>query len=380
MVDLKTCEIISKKKKSSFRTTLKVGKKKVVFIFDLPKESEEWYIADYYMYLKDNYRNIKKIGAPDYAEKNVPCVSFYFLSELLEQMLKPYPYIIGKGLTIHLKPFHDPEQEEVMHYYPHKSTRSNVYLGITWSYLIECIIHPYYHDQFLHTNRLGRTLLHEFVGHFGDKLTGLDKHQAKTARRLKGASPKLKILNEAIFDLRAEGYAHYLEFHGQETWIRRDWIKRFQNNMKKLLGKRTEKSMLKFYDEKLYSDDGVYHAGMAMCTTIALAKAKEKGVRIRTKPWRWSYNAWSQAKWMEVEAIPDKIHKEVQKEVSKCIYPVLFIRAYHNACDTLDIEPENRVLSQRDFFKLFDRAMGGDENIAKMCKKCPNFVEQYKKG
>jgi len=371
------CQIKETKKGTTFTAILRFGKKKVTFKMPFSKKDRKLYEKDYRAYVSKS----KDKKFPHYERDHVPCVAFYFLKELMAQVLSPYEHLMKHKLTINLKPVHVKGHREIMAYYPSKSSPRNVDVTISWYFLIDTIIEPYYKNKPLLIQELSSTILHEFVGHFGDQLSGLDKQQARIEAEIdKMENVKLRMLNTAFFDLRAEGFANFQGLQqAEEVRLHMGWVRHFQRHLRAMLRRRTAPSMDRYYQKHLYVDEGVYHAGMIMCLTIALAIAKKKRVEIGRFP-PLPINWWLWLPWTKMYQIPRRVFKAAVKEILPLTVPNKFISRYHQACDYLRIKDAHRVISEAFFYELVDKATGMEHALHEACENCPDFIEEYIHG
>ena len=365
-----TCEISKKKSHTILSSRHKIGDFEVKVKMPFGQTSKKSFIRDY-------TKVSRKI--PSYETSQIPCIIFYHLDETVKEVLNSYKYLLSGNTQLLIKPVHSKGHRTIMEYYPDHSTKRKIEISVSWHWLIEHIVHPYLSGKEPDMDLIGRIVSHEIVGHFGDTLIGLDKKQLQRERKLEKANPRFRMLNDVLFDLRAEGLAMFLERAKVEDTVlfTEDW-EEFNSNLRKMFNKRTVSSMKKFYDHEILVEEGLYNAGLAMCMVMALDRAKRDGVRIKLRPWRWSMNSWAGNKRIIVGMIPKPVFKKVHKGISEHTVPLLFIRHYYKACARLGIEEKNQVLPESLFYELVNKVTGVDVRLHEKTKKAKSFVDYYK--
>ncbi|MFQ5621340.1 MAG: hypothetical protein ACE5FT_05855 [Candidatus Nanoarchaeia archaeon] len=373
MAQFKMCKVTQKGKREIFEDVLVYGKKNIRLYMLFTPQCEKDYDKTYKAFLKKN-----KGTKPDYVNENIPCIVFYFFTETMRQIMEPYTHFIDKELGISVTPNIVKDHAETMAYYPGLSTKKRVVLSFEWYHIIETIVHPYFKTGKIDHKYLAETMLHEFVGHYGDKLRGLDASQAKVEKKIDRIRDfRVRILNTMLFDLRAEGLARFYELkHIEKTRIHCRWIRKFRKNLHILLRKRTENSMQNFYEKKMYIEEGMYHAGMVMCITIALAIEKERGEdKLRRMGWLPMKLWW--CSFPAIHSIPGPLFKATLDKIRTFVLPIQFIREYSEACKKLGIPESKQVFSEKTFYMLVDEITGTTNKMAKACARCKSFVDHY---
>jgi hypothetical protein len=297
-------------------------------------------------------------------------------------------YIISDSLTIEIKLLHVKDMEFFFYYNHEASDLETACYYCSGLWFIQTIVMPFFmlgKTDFAHIERF---IMHEFVHHL-DFVKGYLVWDTKYNEKIKKVARKksaynINYLYTSLFNLRQEGLADFnARKNSDKLEIDMSGVKEYNEKMIILSKTRLKKYSQSLYEDKIstgnMSASGEYTMGRNMCLTIALATAKRmKKAYILIESNGQTHRGYEFPelnKYLNhnTRIYISELHKDVIAQTMFDISPTVhyyFVKLYEGACDELNIEDKNRIMTSKKFYALVKQAIQTykDERKQKLLK------------
>lgn len=288
------------------------------------------------------------------------------LFRTINQALLDFPDIVtSENFHLHLHIIRPPAKEFRDWYGDYKQDISNtheVYVYFSGLWVVERIFAPWYFSKRYDYPNVYKYFVHELGQHHLENVSGAFKFEKSVEDRLEAlgeklANPAVSVLYSTLFELMSEGGGEFFDKQCAEFVVfRKNQIDMFKRNMEVLSAIGNVEEAKAFWYSKLSCANiwGNYYIGRLMFFTIGLSLLPKKSRIIvngvETLPGKLNSMMNNEnVKIANYSSEHIKFTKEYVDSFTKRKFYRIFIQLYENACKTLGIAKNYRVITWADF-------------------------------
>jgi hypothetical protein len=262
------------------------------------------------------------------------------------------------------------------------STPSTIYLGFHGAYIARYIVFPIYlsNGKKYFKYFLQKAILHE-LQHYTQLPRTRFEFKVVSEEMLRGETqgiltPSRGILFYCLFELMKEAEAYWVETKRLDRrGFKVEWITQFKKLLTDLVSAPMDyPELYQFYKDKIDVKEMLYFNALLMMIFIsfAIAKSRNDGGKIllyRSNGTRFKLEemdkVMKEEKGLYIGGIPEPYFDLTMQSTSSRMY-VGFIRLYDEACNSLKISEQNRIVDLKFYRELVKRAKESDKRFTKM--------------